>query len=106
MRKTTQTVAAAFVAHEKKHMGNTSTDGQIFRLYGNAIAQWRNDGTLEICLASWNTNTTKERINGILQTVKSPLYLCTIKGQLSLYNTKTEVATPINSRDWFPVEVV
>jgi len=37
-------------------------------LHGNKIAEWRENG-LHMSLAGWNTVTTRERLNGIAQTI-------------------------------------
>lgn len=65
MRNITKQIAAAFKAGIKKANGNTMTDGKSVWLHGNKIAENRN-GVLFVSLAGWNTNTTRERVNGIL----------------------------------------
>jgi hypothetical protein len=67
MRKVTKQVVAAFLAGEKKTVGNTSTDGQALYLHGNKIAEFRgtNPRGLYITNAGWRSNTTKERLNGL-----------------------------------------
>ena len=66
MKKVTETIANAFKQGLNKSLGNTSTDGKAFYLHGNKIAEWRTDG-LYMTLASWNTATTRERLNGIAE---------------------------------------
>ena len=68
MRKVTKTVAVAFKCGHSKKLDNTSTDGQVLRLHGNAIARKTHTGAVEISTAGWNTTTTRERLNGILRT--------------------------------------
>ena len=65
MRKITKQVVGAFENRTPKTIGNTSTDGQTLRLYGNIIARWNEDNQLEITSAGWPTATTKERLNGL-----------------------------------------
>lgn len=71
MRKTTKQAVAAFLNAEKFSMGNTTVEVlpnvTILRLHGNAIAYRYNDPnrTLSITNAGWQSNTTKERLNGI-----------------------------------------
>jgi len=68
MRKVTETIAESFYKGFKKTVSNTHTDGVNVWLHGNKIA-WRNqDNTLSVTLAGWGTPTTRERINGILET--------------------------------------
>lgn len=45
-------------------MGNSHTDGLALYLHGNKIAQHTSEG-LEIDSCGWNSNTTRERLNGL-----------------------------------------
>jgi hypothetical protein len=65
MKQITRDIVAAFMKHEPRRIGNSRTDGTTLYLHGNAIAEWRMDGSLWITSAGWRTNTTKERLNGI-----------------------------------------
>ena len=68
MRKITEKTAGAFVMHRSAASGNTWTNGSELYLHGNLIARWENEGeTLALSLAGWNTPTTRERLNGVLQ---------------------------------------
>lgn len=64
MRKVTQQVCGAFRSGDKLKVSNTETDGRAIYLFGNKIAEKREDG-LYITLAGWNSNTTRERLNGL-----------------------------------------
>lgn len=66
MRKVTQQTVQAFIKGERLTVGNTSTDGQALYLHGNKIAERKQDGSIWFCFAGWASNTTKERINGLL----------------------------------------
>lgn len=69
MRKITQQAVDAFIAGCKFSSGNTSVvvDGnQVdMLLHGNRIARSLN-GVVWVSNAGWSSNTTKERLNGIL----------------------------------------
>lgn len=65
MRKVTEKIASAFRNGEKLTVSNTTTDGTAVWLHGNKIIERRPDG-IYFTLAGWNTNVTRERINGIL----------------------------------------
>lgn len=52
---------SAFLQHENKKDGNTISTGNELRLFGNTIAEWREDG-LYITDAGWDTRTTKDRL--------------------------------------------
>lgn len=72
MRKITHEVCQAFIDRRPKTVGNSSTDGNTLYLHGNMIANWRNDGKLELTLAGWPTPTTRERLNGLLSLLNCP----------------------------------
>lgn len=71
MRKITKQAIAAFLNAEKFCAGNTAVDVlpnvTILKLHGNEIAYRYNDPerTLSITNAGWQSNTTKERLNGL-----------------------------------------
>ena len=64
MKKITKSVIGAFLNGQKLSISNTSTDGKKLFLHGNLIAEKRIDG-LYITNAGWQSNTTKERLNGL-----------------------------------------
>lgn len=74
MRKITQEAIQAFMAGVSFHKSNTIVERSplgnavVLKLHGNAIARYT-DGeyntTLEVCDGGWQSNTTKERLNGI-----------------------------------------
>lgn len=67
MRKVTREIVEAFRRWNKKTIGNTSTDGKSIFLHGNEIATKDRNGVKGIFITSagWETNTTKERLNGL-----------------------------------------
>ena len=65
MRNITKQIATAFKAGLKKSVGNTMTDGLAVYLHGNKIIE-RKDGKIQATMSGWNTNTTRERLNGVL----------------------------------------
>ena len=66
MRKVTEQVVKAFIDSEYNACGNTSTDGQSLWLHGHKIARKTDEG-IEINNCGYQTNVTKERLNGILR---------------------------------------
>ena len=64
MRVTTERICNAFESRRTLTLGNSRTDGTSLWLFGNKIAEWREDG-IWITNAGWNSNTTKERLNGL-----------------------------------------
>ena len=67
MRKVTRKIVEAFYAGEAKSSGNTCTDGTCLWLHGNKIAEIDEFGNLHITNAGFETNVTKERLNGLLE---------------------------------------
>lgn len=66
MRKVTEQIAKAFHQGESKTVGNTSTsNGEVF-LHGNKIIRKNESGEIWFTFAGWDSNVTKERLNGIL----------------------------------------
>ncbi len=64
MRKITSEICRAFENRQSKRSGNSETDGTSLFLHRNKIAEWR-DGVLWITNAGWQSNTTRERLNGL-----------------------------------------
>lgn len=69
MRQITQDATRAFMQRVPFNRSNTMTDGTTLFLHGNAIARWTGEGVsahdLEISMAGWDSNTTRERLNGL-----------------------------------------
>jgi hypothetical protein len=95
MRKITEQAANAFHNGRDFRSGNTQVNRRLggveLTLHGNIIAKNIGEG-LHINLCGWNTNTTRERLNG-LQGVR----LHTRKGQAFLNDN------PISSHGWIKV---
>lgn len=72
MRKVTKTVVDAFLAGECKSCGNSTAYPDSLTLHGNRIVERRADGSIWFTFAGWPTDTTKERINGLLDALHSP----------------------------------
>lgn len=64
MNQTTLKVVNAFLVGKPIKVGNTQSTGRAMYLFGNKIAEWREDG-LWITNCGWATRTTKERLNGL-----------------------------------------
>jgi len=71
MRKITMEACRAFEGGYNFKSGNTRVDDHGYFLHNNKIAEYqslfKNDGNknINITLAGWNTNTTRERLNGL-----------------------------------------
>jgi hypothetical protein len=64
MKQVTSKVVNAFLVGKPTKVDNTQSTGRAMYLFGNKIAEWREDG-LWITNCGWQTNTTKERLNGL-----------------------------------------
>ena len=65
MRKVSRQIKEAFEAGKSRTIGNTSTNGESVFLHGNQIVK-REAGKVYWTLAGWNTATTRERVNSIV----------------------------------------
>ena len=71
MKKITQQAVNAFENNKDFKNGNTSVKRGDYFLHDNKIAEFESlflkDGNrnINITLAGWNTNTTRERLNGL-----------------------------------------
>lgn len=78
MRKITREIAFAFEHGITLKIDNSRTDGRSLWLFDNKIAEKRADG-LWVTNAGWQSNTTKERLNGLrgvrIQQVRGQWYL-------------------------------
>lgn len=96
MRKVTETTVEAFINNTNKSCGNTTVQnvGGVdieYRLHGNKIAI-KNvmTGKVEISDCSWQSNTTRERLNGILRKYNGYIQQKNFVWYLTI-NGKTEV---------------
>jgi hypothetical protein len=64
MRQITARICTAFEQRRTLKINNSQTDGTSLWLFGNKIAEWREDG-IWITDAGWQSKTTKERLNGL-----------------------------------------
>lgn len=63
-RKVTTQICSAFEMRRPCGIANSSTDGKVLLLHGHRIAEHKEDG-LYITNAGYQTNVTKERLNGL-----------------------------------------
>lgn len=64
MRQITERICTAFEQRRTLKIDNSETNGNSLWLFGNKIAEWREDG-IWITDAGWKTKNTKERLNGL-----------------------------------------
>lgn len=102
MRKITREAAMAFACYENFRQSNTQVifkdggtastwdDTVTLELHGNAIAR-REGGQLSISLTGWDTLTTRERLNGLLDVLGRDARLVRLKG-VTYLETRSEMA--------------
>jgi hypothetical protein len=89
MRKITKEAVHAFENNLDYRNRNTEVNGFGYFLHGNKIAEFESlftdDGNrnINITLVGWNTNTTRERLNGL-----NGVHITTKKGQAYLNGEK------------------
>jgi hypothetical protein len=96
MRKITRQASNAFHNSRDFRSGNTRVNRRLagveLVLHGNIIAKKISGEGLQINLCGWNTNTTRDRLNGL-----EGVQVSTKKGQAYLNGN------PIPSNDWVKV---
>lgn len=97
MRKITKEAVSAFWDGVSFNKDNTSVvpcfEGATLSLHGNNIASYsKYDGKLFISSCGWLTNTTKERLNGILLPLCKKIYQ--VKDKWYLHDVKTDIEVP------------
>lgn len=74
MRKVTLDIMQAWLCGDKLTKSNNYTDGKTVYLHGNAIVK-RENGYVYISAAGVQSNTTKERLNGLLELLNIGKYV-------------------------------
>ncbi len=90
MRKVSKEIAQAFKENKKKSISNTNTDGTSIYLFGNKIVRKISNNKLEISLCGFNTTTTKERLNTVLDRFSYPERISQKKEKLYLGNQEID----------------
>ena len=96
MRNVTNEVVRAFLNGQTKRVSNSETNGTSLYLWGNEIARKEN-GQIKINLCGYNTVTTRERLNGVLEYCIGKRALSTKQGTV-LLNDKA-----IPSDEWVTI---
>lgn len=64
MRQITEIMTRAFFNGERKTLSNTTVKNHEMYLFDNKIA-WIENNKLYFTMCGWNTQTTRERLNGL-----------------------------------------
>lgn len=104
MRKITEQATTAFFNNQNYKNSNTQviSDGVYteLRLHDNIIAYRTNHGIF-VSNAGWKTNTTKERLNGILNRLEKRLYQA--KGQWFIMDHEEIIPTAFPTKGFLRV---
>lgn len=102
MRKTTRTVATAFINGKSCKVNNTESTGSVLYLHDNAIARHCN-GRVQVSLAGWNTVTTRERVNGVLTLIQSDYGVSQKDGapRLTKWRNGWTIVKDMNPNAWY-----
>lgn len=110
MRKITELAASAFHSGVDFSQSNTTVRNDIhgntvLSLHGHTIAIKYNDGSIFVNDAGWQTNTTKERINGIIDTTLNSVISRVYQRDYTWYvDTDSETRVVFGSRgEWVKV---
>jgi hypothetical protein len=103
MRVITSKISQAFLNGTSARGVNTSTDGHAIVLHGHRI-MWKEKGVVHYCLCGWNTRTTRDRINGVLRYLDSPIKLIQHKRAPYAYNFRTGKREGLSTRLPYSVE--
>ena len=103
MRKVSKETVQAFKRKERKKVGNTFTRDGYLMLHGNLIAE-HDAGMLTIYDAGWQTPTTKERLNAVLQGFGIPVRLYQEKGMWFTWNYQTQIKGLWEGKETFKIE--
>tara|TARA_Y100001937_G_scaffold11953_1_gene14965 strand:+ start:3061 stop:3405 length:345 start_codon:yes stop_codon:yes gene_type:complete len=110
MRKITQDAARAFKQGKKFSRDNTRVevkkdlrfaDDNVTQLYlhGHCIAE-QTVNSLHISLCGWPTMTTRERLNGLLDTLNIQKHLYQKKHEQYIFDRSTQTSEPFPSNGY------
>ena len=113
MRKISKLAARAFIEERKFSRDNTTVRsfptiaGKMteLHLHGNTIASKRG-GKIHLSLAGWGTQTTRERLNTLLNEMNSNLRFYQHKHEqfVTCYLPGHKYDVPIDARSWYLLE--
>ena len=111
MRKITKEAATKFVhcsnfAQKNTKVAQAYNGNTIMYLHGNRIASGHpTDGTW-LSLAGWNTTTTRERLNGIMEVMGLTYRFRKIKGKAFITCKERKVKIEINEYNTYALDEI
>lgn len=115
MRKVSRLAATALVnGQTMRNLNNTRVEYRsgdnslVLTLHGHDVACWYySEQSLGVTLAGYNTVTTRERVNAVLDLAGSSCRIVQRKGEAVLINTqdpKKKPLTTLEVRKWYSLE--
>lgn len=114
MRKVSQLAATALLNNQTFFLNNTRVDYDrycnelVMRLHDNSIACWQYSSlSLSVSLAGFNTVTTRERLNTLLNLAGYTCRIVQRKGEAVLISTKDPKKKPLaylRNRHWYTLD--
>ena len=115
MRKVSRLAATALVnGNTMRNLNNTRVEYRsganslVLTLHGHDVACWYySEQSLGVTLAGYNTVTTRERVNAVLDLAGSSCRIVQRKGEAVLINTqdpKKKPLTTLEVRKWYSLE--
>jgi hypothetical protein len=93
MKKITKQMALNLRNGVNRKDGNTQVNDNALYLHGNKIVDLLENKLLVLNSRGWRTNTTKERLNGVLEMFGTPYKIYQKNFQWFLFNTETKQST-------------
>ena len=93
MRKITELASNALLHGDSFTRDNTGVGGGAMFLHGHKIAEHTLHNTLILNDCGWLTTTTKERLNGVLETFNTGLSIYQKNYTWYIYNHETETSS-------------
>ena len=104
MRQITEDAVAAFMAGRAFRRDNTEVEvtkkSVILYLHGSPIAR-KTGSRVEVSTAGWKTNTTKERLNGVLSAFDRPMQ----SNYARIWQRRGQWHMTAPATGWRPVEI-
>lgn len=103
MRKVTKAMALKLNRNENGKMGNTQVKDSAMYLHGNRIVDLQGNRILILSSCGWQTSTTKERLNGVLEVFHLPYKIYQKNFQWFVFNTETKESVEFRDNFTLPL---
>ncbi len=104
-RSTAVKTVRAFLNGDKLKVNNTQTNGTELYLFGNKIA-YKKDNDIIISMCGYNTITTKDRLNCLIDHVRPDFKIFSKDYTPFLVNCRTNESLKLNAQDEYNLNEV